>query len=96
MTAANHTKHYKLSQYTENDHPTYTGDYNGDMSNVAHDNTLTGDGTGETPLGVAAGTAINPIGKRWNDIDFNDFYVNGLYTFNGGSTNSPERSGPVV
>lgn len=107
MTAANHTKHYELSQYTENDHPTYTGDYNGDMSkidaaiyaasqsggiaNVAHDNTLTGDGTGETPLGVAAGTAINPIDKRWNDIDFNDFYVNGIYTFNGASTNSPRE-----
>lgn len=32
MTATNHTEHYESSQYTENDHPTYTGDYNGDMS----------------------------------------------------------------
>lgn len=31
MTATNHTEHYDLSQYTEGDHPTYTGDYNGDM-----------------------------------------------------------------
>lgn len=32
MTATNHTEHYGLSQYAEDDHPTYTGDYNGDMS----------------------------------------------------------------
>lgn len=34
MTATNHTEHYNLSQYTEDDHPTYTGDYNGDMSKI--------------------------------------------------------------
>lgn len=34
MTATNHTEHYKLSQYTESDRPTYTGDYNGDMSKI--------------------------------------------------------------
>lgn len=34
MTATNHTEHYGLSQYTEGDHPTYTGDYNGDMSKI--------------------------------------------------------------
>ena len=34
MTATNHTEHYGLSQYTENDRPTYTGDYNGDMSKI--------------------------------------------------------------
>lgn len=34
MAATNHTEHYGLSQYTEDDHPTYTGDYNGDMSKI--------------------------------------------------------------
>lgn len=34
MTATNHTEHYGLSQYTEDDHPTYTGDYNGDMAKI--------------------------------------------------------------
>ena len=69
MTATNHTEHYELSQYTENDHPTYTGDYNGDMSkidaaihaasqsggltSVTHTNDLTGDGSTGNPLGVA-------------------------------------------
>lgn len=68
MTATNHTEHYELSQYTENDHPTYTGDYNGDMAKidaaihaasqsgttaVAHTNDLTGDGSTGNPLGVA-------------------------------------------
>lgn len=71
MTATNHTEHYGLSQYKEDDHPTYTGDYNGDMSKidaaihaasltggtdgltaVAHDGTLTGDGTTADALSV--------------------------------------------
>lgn len=34
MTATNHTEHYGLSQYAEDDHPTYTGDYNSDMSKI--------------------------------------------------------------
>lgn len=188
MTATNHTEHYELSQYTDNDHPTYTGDYNGDMrkidaaihaasqsgmtavthtddltgdgstdsplgvadtiartedipsldgyattesvtqaiataiadrltagdikpgsgvnistsgnqvtisyvgnalSEVAHDNTLTGNGTGKTPLGIRSGTAINPTDNGWGAINFNDFYTNGIYTFNGSSTNGP-------
>lgn len=69
MTATDHTEHYELSQYTEGDRPTYTGDYNGDMSKidaaihaaaqsggmtaVAHTDDLTGDGSTGNPLGVA-------------------------------------------
>lgn len=34
MTATNHTEHYGLSQYAQDDRPTYTGDYNGDMSKI--------------------------------------------------------------
>lgn len=34
MTASHHTEHYELSQYAQDDHPTYTGDYNGDMSKI--------------------------------------------------------------
>lgn len=105
MTATGRTEHYELSQYTEDDHPTYTGDYNGDMTKidaaiyaasqsgglaaVAHDDTLLGDGTKNTPLGIRPGTAINPVDNRWNSIDFNDYYTNGIYTFNGELTNGP-------
>ena len=69
MTVTNHTEHYGLSQYTEDDHPTYTGDYNGDMAaidaaiyaasqsggmaTVEHTADLTGNGTAGSPLGVA-------------------------------------------
>jgi hypothetical protein len=69
MTATNHTEHYGLSQYTEDDRPTYTGDYNEDMSKidsaiyaasqaggmttVEHTADLTGDGTADSYLGVA-------------------------------------------
>ena len=35
MTATNHTEHYELSQYTDNDHPTYTGDYNDEMTTTS-------------------------------------------------------------
>ena len=105
MTATNHTEHYGLSQYTEDDHPTYTSDYNGDMSKIdaaihaasqsggltaiSHTDDLTGDGTKNTPLGIKSGTAINPIDNKWQAIDFNDFYNNGIYTFNGVATNGP-------
>lgn len=105
MTATNHTEHYGLSQYTEDDHPTYTGDYNGDMSKIdaaihaasqsggltaiSHTDDLTGDGTKNTPLGIRSETAIKPIDNRWRAIDFNDFYNNGIYTFNGDATNGP-------
>ena len=108
MTATNHTEHYELSQYTEDDHPTYTGDYNSDMSKidaavhaaaqsgglskVAHDTTLTGDGTQNAPLGVGSGTAINPTDNKWNIINFNDFYNNGIHTFNGPGTNAPNNT----
>lgn len=34
MTASHHTRHYGLSQYAQDDRPTYTGDYNGDMSKI--------------------------------------------------------------
>lgn len=71
MTATNHTEHYELSQFTKDDRPTYTGDYNSDMSKidaaiyaasqsggggmatVEHTADLTGDGTTDSPLGVA-------------------------------------------
>ena len=73
MTATNHTEHYGLNQYVEDDRPTYTGDYNGDMSKidaaiyaaslsggtdgltaVAHDGTLTGDGSTTDALSVVS------------------------------------------
>ena len=61
----------------------------GEPASVEHDNTLTGDGTSRTPLGVAAGTAIKPVDNKWSKIDFNDFYTSGIYTFNCAATNAP-------
>lgn len=34
MTATNHTKNYNLSQFAGTDHPTWLGDYNGDMTKI--------------------------------------------------------------
>lgn len=85
MTATNHTEHYDLSQYTDTDRPTYTGDYNSDMSKidaavyaasqaggmttVEHTADLTGNGTTDSPLGVADAIA------RTEDIPSLDGYA---------------------
>ena len=61
----------------------------GDLTTVAHDATLTGDGTSGSPLGVVSGTAMNPVSNGWSAIDFNDFTENGVYTFDGDPTNGP-------
>lgn len=61
----------------------------GDQASLTHDDTLTGDGTTSAPLGVADGTAINPVDNQWNDIDFDEFCDNGIYAFNGKQTNGP-------
>lgn len=96
MTATNHTEHYGLSQYAQDDRPTYTGDYNGDMSKidaaiyaasqaggtdgltaVAHDGTLTGDGTTTDVLSVVgsfrnATRLVKPAASRFDPNDCND------------------------
>ena len=99
MTATNHTEHYGLSQYVEDDHPTYTGDYNGDMSKidaaihaasltggtgglttVAHDDTLTGNGSTADALSVVGSfknaTRLNkPSASKFDPNDCNDVGV---------------------
>lgn len=102
MAATNHTEHYGLSQYVEDDHPTYTGDYNGDMSKidaaiyaasqtggtdgltaVAHDGTLSGDGTTADALSVVgsfrnATRLMKPASSRFDPNDCTDpgvYYV---------------------
>lgn len=96
MTATNHTEHYGLSQYMKDDRPTYTGDYNGDMSKidaaiyaasqtggtdgltaVAHDGTLTGDGTTTDALSVIgsfrnATRLYKPSASRFDPNDCTD------------------------
>lgn len=36
MTATNHTTNYELSQFEENDRPTWLGDYNSDIMSPSH------------------------------------------------------------
>lgn len=96
MTASNHTEHYGLSQYMEDDYPTYTGDYNSDMSKideaiyaasqsggtgglatVAHDGTLTGDGSTADALSVVgsfrnATRLYKPAAAKFDPNDCND------------------------
>ena len=96
MTATNRTEHYGLSQYVQDDRPTYTGDYNGDMSKidaaiyaasltggtdglttVAHDDTLTGDGSTADVLSVIgsfknATRLYKPAASRFDPNDCTD------------------------
>lgn len=96
MTATNHTEHYGLSQYARDDHPTYSGDYNGDMSKidaaiyaasqtggagvltaVAHDGTLTGDGSTADALSVVgsfrnATRLTKSVASKFDPNDCND------------------------
>lgn len=100
MTATNHTEHYGLSQYVQDDHPTYAGDYNGDMSKidaaiyaasltggtdgltaVAHDDTLTGDGTTTAALSVIGSfrNATRLMKPADSEFDPNDCTDAGVY-----------------
>lgn len=87
MTATNHTEHYELSQYVKDDHPTYTGDYNSDMSKIdaaIYAASQTGGG-GMTTVAHTAdltgdGTDDNPLGvadtiARAEDIPSLDGYA---------------------
>lgn len=59
----------------------YVGDgSSGGLTAVAHDNTLTGDGTSTTPLRVVDGTMITPSHATYGrSIDFNDITAYGVY-----------------
>lgn len=87
MTATNHTEHYELSQYVEDDRPTYTGDYNSDMSKIdaaIYAASQTGGGGMATVAHTADltgdGTDDNPLGvadtiARTEDIPSLDGYA---------------------
>lgn len=86
MTATNHTEHYELSQYVEDDHPTYTGDYNSDMGKIdaaIYAASQTGGGmatVAHTADLTGDGTDDNPLGvadtiARTEDIPSLDGYA---------------------
>lgn len=75
----------------------YMGDGGADESTaVAHDDTLTGDGTSTTPLGVVDGTMITPSRAAYGKfVDFNDLTAYGVYDVRAeaSSTNNPVSTG---
>ena len=62
----------------------------GDLTTVAHDNTLTGDGTSGTPLGTALGSMLNPYGQNAS-VDANQLN-NGLTVISYDTVNLPISS----
>ena len=60
------------------------------LTAVAHDATLTGDGTSSTPLGVSAGTMITQSTTVSNDLNGN--ILPGVYSVEGiGNVNAPDN-----
>lgn len=60
MTATNHTEHYDLSQYTEDDRPAYAGDCNSDMSRI--DAALTA-----SAIPAATGLTAEQLDSQYSD-----------------------------
>lgn len=66
MTATNHTTNYNLSQFEPTDHPTWLGDYNGDMEKIdtAIHNVASSGGLREVAVSAplsGKGTSSSPI-----------------------------------
>ena len=61
MTATNHTTNYKLSQFEEDDRPTWLGDYNSDMSKIDTAVHTVNNGLAQklTAANIKAGTSIS-------------------------------------
>ena len=78
--------------------PKYTANFTiprgdkGDQASVAHNTTLTGDGTSGSPLGIADGTILSII-QIHNFFDFNDTKGAGIYGINStNAANSPRKN----
>lgn len=61
MTATNHTTNYELSQFEKDDHPTWLGDYNSDMSKIDTAIHTVNDGLAQklTAANIKAGASIS-------------------------------------
>lgn len=61
----------------------------GEQASVEHDATLTGDGTGDNPLGMIDGNFINAISLSGSEADANKLTANRIYKVNKNWQNMP-------
>lgn len=66
MTATNETTNYKLPLFTDNDQPTWLGDFNGAMSKIDAD--MNNIGANASTALSAANNAVNRVGQVENTI----------------------------
>lgn len=66
MTATNETANYKLPLFTDNDQPTWLGDFNGAMNKI--DSGITTVGANASTALSAANNAVNRVGQVENTI----------------------------
>lgn len=66
MTATNETTNYKLPLFTDNDQPTWLGDFNGAMGKI--DNSMNTIGANASTALSAANNAVNRVGQVENTI----------------------------
>lgn len=78
MTATNETDNYKLPLFTDNDQPTWLGDFNGAMNKIDADmNTI---GANASTALSAANNAVNRVGQVENTISGVQNAANNAYT----------------
>lgn len=83
MTATNETTNFKLPLFTDNDQPTWLGDFNGAMGKI--DDSMNAIGANASTALSAANNAVNRVGQVENTIAGVQTTVNNAYSL---STNN--------
>ena len=78
MTATNETTNYKLPLFTDNDQPTWLGDFNGSMNKI--DNALNTVGANASTALSAANNAVNRVGQVETTISGVQTAANNAYS----------------
>lgn len=86
MTATNETTNYKLPLFTDNDQPTWLGDFNGAMNKI--DNDMNTVGANASTALSAANNAVNRVGRVETTIAGVQTTANDAYSMS--STNEKE------
>ena len=98
MTATNHTANYDLSQFTSEDRPTWSGDYNGAMERIdtAIHNVASSAGLREVAVSAplsGKGTSSSPIAIDLGDYATTSALTSGLAGKVDKTASAPEAKG---
>lgn len=94
MSATNETANYKLPLFTDNDQPTWLGDFNGAMNKI--DNDLNTVGANASTALSAANNAVNRVGQVENTIASVQTTANKAYSLSAANEQSVGTLGGQV